>query len=429
MPMKPLLAYFLVVLSLFPLQSSACSMYKYTVAEKTWVGNNEDSWGTDPMIWFVPGDSKKLGLVCLGYQRKFPNPDGAMNSAGLAFDAFTMPHRSNLAQRNPQMEDFSYSKLQTIMQSCKTVEEVYHYFQNKNLQVLNGSALFPGSMLLFVDKSGKYLVVEAHQLSFGNESNFALANFSYADTKDRSLVNMERYRKGISFMNRHLPEATLSYAKLLSDTMSVNREKAGDGTLYTNLFNLETGEIHLFFFHDFSKRISFKLDEELAKGAHHLAFSNLFPDNSGFKKFTSYHTPQTQRYMFYLLLLLGIFLILCAIRLASYATKAKPVSYSISVLLFALFGFLMGIYCFILVRNPGICYFPSPYEDAHSGFVSSFSYLPYLSIPVCVASAFFVFQFIKTSPIKTSFKGLLIGNQVCIFVLCCLFMYWRLLSF
>ncbi len=85
-----------------------CSMYKITANGKTMVGNNEDSWGRDAKIWFERGTKDKFGVVCVGYARK-QHPDGGMNEYGLTFDAFTMPHKSNFPEKDPNKQDFVYA--------------------------------------------------------------------------------------------------------------------------------------------------------------------------------------------------------------------------------------------------------------------------------------------------------------------------------
>lgn len=118
----------ILLIAIFPYAFS-CSMYKVSSQGRTMVGNNEDSWGRDASIWFEPGTKGAFGVVCVGYARKFPHPDGAMNEHGLVFDAFTMRHRSNMPERDPHKKDFSYSHIKTIMQQCKTVNEVYTFFK------------------------------------------------------------------------------------------------------------------------------------------------------------------------------------------------------------------------------------------------------------------------------------------------------------
>lgn len=419
----------LTLLTVFRVETAfSCSMYKVTAKGKTMVGNNEDSWGRDPKIWFVQGAKDKYGVVCVGYSRKEPNPDGGMNEYGLAFDAFTMPRKDNLPKKDPNKKDFAYSHLLKIMQQCKTVDEVYTFLNLLNLHILDGSPFFNGGMLLFVDKTGKYLVVEANKMTFGNDDKFVLSNFSFADTKDLSTIKSERYCKGVSFLNNKTLDTTLSFCTNLSDTMSVSREKLANGTLYTNIYNLEDGLIHLYFYHNYNKIVTFNLKDELAKGNQSYNFVDLFPNNTNFQQLLDYKTPKNSKTIFIFLVICGalfcfsfVFYLLNFFRsINSYFKYFKLV---ISVL-----SFNLCIYVIVLLSNEGIFYFPSPYSDGTSPIVSLTSYLPFLVllaiIPVLVITIK-IFQQQKWNGIALWLLG---ANNLVYIALIVLFAYWKLFN-
>lgn len=47
-----------------------CSMYKITVGGKTLVGNNEDSWRNDPIIWFEPESATGYAACFVDYAER-----------------------------------------------------------------------------------------------------------------------------------------------------------------------------------------------------------------------------------------------------------------------------------------------------------------------------------------------------------------------
>ncbi|MDR2084174.1 MAG: C45 family peptidase [Bacteroidales bacterium] len=400
-------------------------MYKVTANGKTMVGNNEDSWGRDARIWFEQGINGKFGVVCVGYARKQPRPDGAMNEYGLAFDAFTMQHKANIHEKDPNKKDFSYTHIKTIMQQCKTVDEVYTFLEELNLHILNGSPIFNGGMLLFVDKTGKYLVVEASKMTFGNDDKFVLANFSICDTKDFSTIKLERYRKGITFLNNKKLDTSLSFCTALSDTMSVNRAKVGDGTLYTNIYDLDEGLIYLYFFHDFSKRVTFNLKEELAKGDHSYNFTELFPGNKNYQKFLDYKTPQNNKVIFIFIVACGLLFFFSAlfflINFWASNTNYKYLKLGISALSIA-----MCVYTYVLLRNEGIFYFPSPYNNGISFVVSLTSYLPFVLLVAIIPLLIITVKIFKQKKWSGFAKWLLAINNFAYIILIGLFAYWKL---
>ncbi|TAH18994.1 MAG: linear amide C-N hydrolase [Cytophagales bacterium] len=398
-------------------------MYKLTFNGKTMVGNNEDSWGRDARIWFEQGINGKFGVVCVGYARK-QHPDGAMNEHGLVFDAFSMPHKPNIPERDPNKKDFAYAHVKTIMQQCKTVDEVYAFLEKMNLHVLNGSIIFNGGMLLFVDKSGKYLVVEASKMTFGNDDKFALANFSIADTKDLSTIKTERYCKGIAFLNNKKLDTSLSFCTALSDTMSVNRAKVGDGTLYTSVYDLDEGLIHLYFYHDFSKLVTFNLKEELAKGDHSYSFAELFPDNQNYQKFLDYKTPQNSKVIFFFIVSCGLLFSLSSAFFLISFFKSSNINYKYLKLGLATLGIALGVYAFILLRNEGIFYFSSPYNDGHSLIVAMTSYLPFVLLIAIFPLLKTNFEIFRKNSWNYFIKWLYTLNNIAFLGLLGLFAYW-----
>lgn len=400
-------------------------MYKLTADGKTVVGNNEDSWGRDSRIWFEPATENTFGVVNVGYARKHPNPDGAMNEHGLVFDAFTMYRKDNVPEKDPNKKDFGYGHIRTIMQQCKTVDDVYAYLDTLNLHVLNGSPIFHGGMLLFADRAGKYLVAEANKLTLGNDAKFVLANFSVADTKDLSTVTMPRYCKGVSYLENKELDVSLDFCRDLSDTMSVNRAKVGNGTLYTSIYDLEEGLINLYFYHDYSKHIQFNLKDELAKGAHSFYFEDLFPDNQKYQEFLEYKTPQNSKLIFSFLIACGfLFFFSSWFYLISFFRSSNN-SYKILKLGVSVLSIALCVYSYVLLRNQGIFYFPSPYVDGRP-FIAMTSYLPFvllLSIFPLLVATVKVFRFQKW---RGSSKWLLLTNNLAYFILIGLFLYWDL---
>lgn len=402
-----------------------CSMYKITVDGKTMVGNNEDSWGRDAKIWFEQRAHNKFAAVYVGYARK-QLPDGAMNEYGLAFDAFTMPRKDNVPEKDPNKKDFAYAHVKTIMQQYKTVDEVYAFLEKLNLHILNGSPIFNGGMFLFIDKTGKYLVVEANKLTLGTDDKFVLANFSIADTKNLSTIKMERYRKGVAFLGNKPLDTSLAFCAALSDTMSVSRAKIGDGTLYTNIYDLDEGLIHTYFFHDFSKGITFNLKEELAKGDHSYNFQELFAGNKNYQRFFDYQTPQNNTPILLFIAACGLLFFFSSVFFLTSFFRSSNIHYKYLKLGVSALSMALCIYAFVLIRIQQIFYFPSPYYDGHSLIVSLTSYLPFVLLLVIIPLWVVVVKIIRQKKWAGFAKWLLAINNVVYLLLIGLFAYWHL---
>jgi uncharacterized protein (DUF486 family) len=424
------LQYFIIILLMIvglADHCAACSMYKVTANGRTMVGNNEDSWGQDARIWFEPGDEHNAGVVCVGYARK-KYPDGAINEHGLVFDAIALPHRTDMPERDPKKKDFGYPTLLTVMRQCRTVDEVATFLEPFNLHVLNGSPLFYGCMLLFVDPSGAYLVVEASKMTRGTEDRLALANFSVAHTPDPNTVRIERYRKGVEFMNNKMPETSLSYCEALSDTMSVCRAKVGDGTLFTTIYDLQEGLIHLYFFHDFTQRVTFHIKEELARGARSVSVESLFPPNAEYAEFIAYQTPVNNQVIF-------IFILCCAALFFSSAAVYgirflfwRKVELRWLNVALAVWGIALFAYMLTLLFNQGIFYFPAPYTTGASFWIAVSSYLPVVLLVLFVPFLVFIRRLYQSEKWGRGVRWLLLANQLAYVGLLGLFAYWGLLE-
>jgi hypothetical protein len=408
-------------------------MYKITVHGKTFVGNNEDSWRQTSGIWFEQGKAGALGAAYVGYAEK-PFPEGGMNEAGLVYDAFTMLSKDHLPPRDPGKQDFFYDQLKTILRQCRTVDDVYAYLSRLNLHLLNGSPLFYGGMILFADRTGMYLTVEADTMVIGRDESFLLANFSHAQTTDRSAIKMERYCNGVSFLKEHQPDTGIAFLSGLSRSMSVNREKVGDGTLYTTIYDTHEGLIYTYFFHNYDTCIVWNLQEELGKGDHGFLFPELFAGNKAYQAFLTYRTPQNNRFLFWLLILFsGLFLISSVCFTGSFMKHVKPGVAGWSpeksmLLMLSLLCPALCYYMYVLLRNQDIFYFPSPYASRNI-ILSLAAYLPFvvvLALPVLLAGSIHI---LKQAIWNRWSMWLLALNDLAMLALVALFTYWQLFGF
>jgi len=94
-------------------------------------------------------------------------------------------------------------------------------------------------------------------------------------------------------------------AENVLSTMTACRKKMGEGTLYSVLFDPAGKKAHLYFYHDFSERVTFDLKEELAKGDRTVDMASLFGPRPEYDRLKSYLTPFHQRWLFWFLLALA----------------------------------------------------------------------------------------------------------------------------
>lgn len=403
--------------------SIACSGYKITIGNKTIFASNEDAWRVTPHIWFENGiKNAQFGAAFTGSRYDGENgyaPQSGMNEMGLAFERLVSYHPTQKSFANRKTISNPTKYLKDILHTCKTVEEVQEFISKYD------HSYFIEDIFIYVDKSGKYLIVEPYSLTIGNEPTYVISNFCPSITSEQNANKLERYRNGVSFL-KNGRDTTLEFCTALSDAMHVCRKKIGDGTLLTSIWDLNTGTVNLYFYHDYKTAVQFNLKEELEKGDHIIAIQTLFPHNAEFEKLRTYKTPKNSNLIgVFIVASAGLFLFTSIFFLIQYFRRKENKKYPyIQLLLFPL-GLILFYYMVVLSGRINVFYFPAPYKDLTNVFVSLTSYIPFLLlfmiIPFCVINV----KLFKEKSWSVFAKGLFTFNNLVYIVLIGLFVYWR----
>ena len=406
----------------------ACSMYKITVDGKTMVGCNEDAWRTTSSIWFENAkNDHENGAAFTGSRRVGQSriaPQSGMNEAGLVF--------SRLASYYPRQEEQIIAKkaitneveyLSGILHQCRSVDEVKRYIEQYD------HSFFIEDVFIYVDQSGKYLVVEPYNLIEGNKSSYVLSNFCPSITDPASARNLDRYRNGDDFLKAHPLEASIAYCTALSDTMHVCRNRNGDGTLLTSIWDGKNGLVNLYFYHNFDGTVQFNLSQELAKGDHMLQVADLFPVNAEFERLKTYKTPfNTPALRVLLVLLAGVLFTFALLLLVHYFFKSESNRFDRIYLFSAMINVILIGYLFVLATNVNVYYFDAPYKHYSSFLISLSSYIPYFLLIALIPLLFYSARMIKSKENKRWIKGALVLNSLIYLALIAGFNYWGLTS-
>ena len=270
-----LISFLLVTLLLNPVISSACSMYKITKDGRTFVGNNEDYLSPNNQFWFEVAGDKKYGVMYMGQLNNFAQ--GAINEAGLVFDGFSEPELP-IENAEGKTNVFIGNAISNIMQTMSTVEEVKVYLETINLSSLSSS------MIVFVDKSGTYLIVEGDILVIGEESEKSFSNFYYSQIETLEDVTLPWFQEGQKFIKATDGHASLGYC---SNVMENYKQISSDlfSTQFSTIYDLTSLKIRVYLYGDFTEYIELDLIEELKKGDHKTMMVDLFPKESMGNKF------------------------------------------------------------------------------------------------------------------------------------------------
>lgn len=405
---------------------SACSMYKITRGDKTMVGNNEDAWRISPHIWFEASTDSTLG-VCFTGSRSIGNDNYAaqsgMNEHGLTYSRLTSYHPINPDHDPGALEKILHKDrfLMEVLRVCSNIEEVRAYYERFD------HSCFIQDVFVYVESSGKYLVVEPYHLICGTDPEYVQANFCPSITPEKDRRFQQRYARGRDFIGEGA-DTSLAFCTAASNQMHVCREKIGDGTLLTTIWDTRDKQVHLYHYHDYDHRTTFSLSEELSKPDHQIAVRGLFPQNPEFESLANYITPYNTPALRMGLALLGGFFFLSAIFFGITSIKKREIG-RIRILRILLSAILVLAFCYmyVLTTNIGIYYFPSPYVHPSSLLITLSSAIPYLIVLAFIGIGYF---FLKNTDRRSwgSFSlFLLMANCLAFSALSVGFVYWRIL--
>lgn len=273
-----------IVFLLNPILGNACSMYKITKNGKTIVGNNEDWLSPNHQFWFESGNKSKFGVMYMGQLNNFAQ--GAVNEAGLMFDGFFEPNFLPVNNTAGKLEIPIGEALRKMMQTMTTVEEVKGYIETINLSSLTKS------MLVFVDKSGTYLIVEGDEVFIGDEAEKTFSNFYYSQIEALDEVNLDYFQSGRKFINSSKGQPTLDYCGAAMSKFAQPKTKLS-ATQYATIYDLNTLKVRVYLFGDFSQFVEIDLKKELKKGNHKTMIPDLFPKESlGYQHYLKYNNAE-----------------------------------------------------------------------------------------------------------------------------------------
>jgi len=405
---------------------NSCSMYKITTKGKTIVGTNFDAYYLTPTIWFENATTNKTyGAGFTGGRWDGKNgiaPQSGLNSEGLAFSrlASRTPETGITISKNKKQITNPTLYLKDILHHCKNIDEVKAYISQYDF------SYFSEDIFIYIDKSGKYLVVEPYTMTIGNDAKYVLSNFCPSVTSVKEANNLERYHNGVEFLKTKI-DTTIQFTTALSDTMHVCRKKVGDGTLLTSIWDLNQGLIILYFYHDYKTSVKFNLIEELKKGDHSLAIQKLFPPNAEFEKLANYKIPQNSKaILLFFIFCFGLFLFTGIYFFISYFRKKKSANYSNQKILLCVLSTVMIYYLIVLATNMYIFYFPSPYKDYKFSHLNIAAYIPFLTIIILIPLLATNLKLIKEKTWSLFSKLLFTVNNIVFLLLTLLFTYWGL---
>jgi hypothetical protein len=254
-----------------------CTVVYYADDETALAGNNEDFFFPYTQATFFPPEEGKHGGVYFGYQARhgvdFGAHQGGVNDHGLFFDGLATD--SVPVTRSQDKESYAGNLLKKMLEECATVEEALALFDRYDLSFMAAFQLMIG------DKSGDAAIIEGDAV-IRKKGDYQVATNFYQSMIDPSHASCSRYRTAVQMLRAGEGRTVDSMRDILD---AVHAERDGVHTVYSNVYDLKRGLIHVYHFHDFANVVTFDLAAELAKGPHTYELASLFPENDGFLAF------------------------------------------------------------------------------------------------------------------------------------------------
>jgi len=276
----------------------ACTVFFAFDGKHAIAGENEDWLDPNTQVWFVPAGKSTHGVIYFGFGKgTYPKggvatpdlkkpfdgnvlslkkedvygfPQSGINDQGLYFGGAATP-AVNLPP-DPKKKQYLGILMHYIMTHCSTVKEV--------LTVLDVyDARMPQGQLLFADKSGASIIVEATGKVLRRSGSFqVMTNFLRSETDQ---ITCPRYLKVTDMLTPAKAVTPDLLASACQATSAKPPKEPASGrivtwTQYSLVCDLTTGKVYVYRDADYDHAAVISVKSELAKGEHAATIASLF---------------------------------------------------------------------------------------------------------------------------------------------------------
>jgi hypothetical protein len=256
----------------------ASTAFMAAKGKKVLTGRNGDWGNLNIRMRVLPASEGKYGRIYLGAESGqgiggFNNTTG-MNDQGLWYGATSLYDGEALPVRNDIKNYYNKPTLdvdlvQRVMEVCSTVDEVIEYFTRYYYPVWNGHDLF-------VDRNGNSVIIEFGEkdVVFIRRSgdHQVMTNFPNSDTLNARWYSCYRYKMA----DRMLAETqniSTDYFRSVCDAVHL---RGKNPTSLSTVYDVTTGDLYVYYFHNYEEVLVFNVYEELAKGEKYYVLPDYF---------------------------------------------------------------------------------------------------------------------------------------------------------
>ncbi|UCC32600.1 MAG: tetratricopeptide repeat protein [Phycisphaerales bacterium] len=251
----------------------SCTVFSASDGTTVLAGNNEDYYNISTRIWFLPRENGKFGRVYFGFDDFVRQ--GGMNDQGLFFDTVSAPKL-----QMPQYKynyDYPGDFLTMAMEKCATVREVTTLLRDIGPFLNATDPPSTTGAFMFADKSGQSVIIEG-DVHIMKEGRFQVMTNFYQSRPELGGYPCRRYDIAKEMLQANQAVTVDLFRRVLAATHQEHEVGASNPTVYSNIYDLKKGDIHIYHYHNFTNVVVLNLAEELRKGRHQYDLPSLFPE-------------------------------------------------------------------------------------------------------------------------------------------------------
>lgn len=231
-----------------------------------WQGVIKTGFSLNRMSGFVLQKKNKYGRIYFGFDFFLDQkePSGGINDQGLFFE---MVYTSDMELKDDITgETYQGNILEKILEECSSVEEVLDL-----IKTYNNLQYYANHYIMFGDKHGNSATIAPGKIVEYNSP------FQILPLKDESPC--DQYLIAYNTLSNNSRNLSVGLFERILANVHVEGTMGYGTTVYSTIYDLRNGQIHLYYFHNFLEKVIFDINDELTKGFRTLKIASLFPKN------------------------------------------------------------------------------------------------------------------------------------------------------
>ena len=239
-------------------------------------GFNLDYRNYAPLIWIIPAAEGRYGRFCFGFDENHKIAEGGLNEKGL-FIAVNALNADAGWKADPALPDWEKwagwsgtGVPDGILAKCATVDEAVCVFKTYNLFTLNRVKF------LVAGKSGDSVVIEWSKAGlrfierakdYQISTNFITSNY------EPGQYPCPRYNAAEQILSTSPSRISVD---LIRSILSATHMEFQTPTVYSNICDLRSGDIFIYYFHNYEEVVKMNIFEELKRDEARYVVESLF---------------------------------------------------------------------------------------------------------------------------------------------------------